>query len=531
MVRNARLVCLAVVGMALIVYPGMSSGQDAHSSDIVLIMGNWSTPFSYDLAENRSAWRPEIVVDADGAPFGVFIDNWYNESDSENFLSLLTREDDSGWLVRGISGTLGVRSHSLAVGDDGLIHMCVAIEDEVRYFSTEGYGPESSVIWSEESVESVQSDYCEVFVDGSGGVHLLYTDTLGPSLRHATLSDEGWNVETLDEVSRADALALGPGGDIHGCYYDDDEGLVYFSNSSGEWESETVDASCEVEWSLSMGVRMDGTPVATYCDWLNDNLKVAVRTPSGWVVQAVAGDAVHSSMAIDKYNNTVMTYIADGDVGFICAQGGALTWTTIQSGTQLSSPTATATDPEGYVHALYRYSRIIQTSEGTVDQDMLVYATNSLLVPVGPRNVEISDEWGGLRLTWDAEGGEGYSYDVSGYKVYRGIDEGEEVFLTTLGPDSTDYLDSSVKAGTTYYYKITSYNDEGESLLEHAQGVDTEGWDWEMGVQAGLPYSTYALIACVAIIAVLVVLLLSQRKKLKQAPVSATAEPPSTEGP
>lgn len=514
MVRALQMVCVMVAGISLILVPGMSSGENSTTSDFMFVNGPWSIPFSYDVGEDRSVWRPEIVIDRAGDPFGVFFDTRASESTGSYGLSYLTTTGDVGWVAGSIVGTEGVRSHSLATDDDGTIHMCVALEDEVRYFSTVGYSGVAGVLWSHESVDDVQSDYCKVSVDGSGGVHLLYTDTSGPSLKHATSSGTDWTVATYEDIPATDAVALGPGNVVHGFYYADGEGLVHFSDSTGGWEFETVDSSCDARWSLSAGVRGDGTPVAVYCDDLNDNMKTAVLVSGEWVVQTLAGGVSHASMAIDRYNNTVISYISDGTVSFMMTQGGGVMRTAVQSGSSLGSPTAITTDADGYPHMFYRYSRMVQTPTETIERDCLVYATNSRDVPYGPGVVQVSEDWRGLKLTWDADGGEGYSYDVTGYRVYRGIHEGHEVLLASLGPDATTYLDKSVEEGATYYYKVTSYNDEGESLLEHAASVNTEGWDWE----TGLDLKDYALIASVAAAVVLGALFLMNRVRRRPVP-------------
>lgn len=520
MVRALHMVYAIAAGLPLILMPVMSSAENAVTSDFTFVVGLWSIPFSYDIGEDRSVWRPEIVIDGAGDPFGVFFDARISEPTGSYSLSYLTAMGDRGWVAGSITGTEGVRSHSLATDDDGTIHMCVALEDEVMYFSTVGYSGVAGVLWSHEPVDNVQSDYCKVAVDGSGGVHLLYTDTMGPSLRHATRSGADWTVATYEDIQATDAVALGPGNVIHGFYYANGEGLVHFSDSTSGWEFQTVDPSCDARWSLSAGVRGDGTPVVVYCDDLNDNMKMAVLVSGEWVIQTLARGVSHASMAIDRYNNTVISYISDGTVSFMMTQGGAVMWTSVQSGSSLGSPTAITTDPDGYPHMLYRYSRMVQTPTETIERDCLVYATNSRDVPYGPRVVQVSEDWRGLKLTWDADGGEGYSYDVTGYRVYRGIHEGHEVLLASLDSDATTYLDKSVEEGTTYYYKVTSYNDEGESLLEHAASVNTEGWDWE----TGLDIKDYALIVSVAAVVVLCALLLMDRVRRRPVPADPGTE-------
>jgi hypothetical protein len=122
--------------------------------------------------------------------------------------------------------------------------------------------------------------------------------------------------------------------------------------------------------------------------------------------------------------------------------------------------------------------------------------------------VAIHEEIGGLRLTWEPDGGPGHSYDVVGYKIYRGTHEGRETFLRGVLSDTLTYLDEEVDPETTYYYRVTSYNEYGESLLENAGTANTESWDWDKGLATG----DYALIASAIVIVVLVGLLLLQRE-------------------
>jgi ASPM-SPD-2-Hydin domain-containing protein/centrosomal CEP192-like protein len=62
-----------------------------------------------------------------------------------------------------------------------------------------------------------------------------------------------------------------------------------------------------------------------------------------------------------------------------------------------------------------------------------------------------------VSLTWKPD-----SSSVAGYNVYRGGKaSGPYVKLTSPLDTATDYLDTSVTAGTTYYYEVTAVNDQG----------------------------------------------------------------------
>ena len=65
-------------------------------------------------------------------------------------------------------------------------------------------------------------------------------------------------------------------------------------------------------------------------------------------------------------------------------------------------------------------------------------------------------------LEWSvpADGGS----PITGYKVYRSLESGKEVFLLNKGPFAFSADDVHVVAGTTYYYVVTALNANGESV-------------------------------------------------------------------
>jgi hypothetical protein len=63
-----------------------------------------------------------------------------------------------------------------------------------------------------------------------------------------------------------------------------------------------------------------------------------------------------------------------------------------------------------------------------------------------------------VRLSWSAD-----RSSVAGYNVYRGSKaNGSYNRLTSSLDTATDYLDTSVTAGDTYYYEVTAVNERGE---------------------------------------------------------------------
>ncbi|HSZ30498.1 MAG TPA: fibronectin type III domain-containing protein, partial [Pseudonocardiaceae bacterium] len=66
-----------------------------------------------------------------------------------------------------------------------------------------------------------------------------------------------------------------------------------------------------------------------------------------------------------------------------------------------------------------------------------------------------------VQLSWTvpADGGS----PVTGYDILRGTTSGGETYLTSTDPAQTSYVDTSVTAGTTYYYQVVAVNAVGDS--------------------------------------------------------------------
>lgn len=81
---------------------------------------------------------------------------------------------------------------------------------------------------------------------------------------------------------------------------------------------------------------------------------------------------------------------------------------------------------------------------------------NMTLAPAAPTNLQAAAGAGQVSLTWTAVSG------ATSYSVYRGTSSGTETLLAS-GVATATYLDTSVVAGTTYYYQVTASNVGGES--------------------------------------------------------------------
>ena len=81
-------------------------------------------------------------------------------------------------------------------------------------------------------------------------------------------------------------------------------------------------------------------------------------------------------------------------------------------------------------------------------------------VPSAPQTPAASTQPGGIQVTWTAPASNGGT-PLTGYKIYRGLDQVNQTLLTTVGV-VTSYLDTAVQNGNTYYYEIKAINYIGE---------------------------------------------------------------------
>ncbi|RKP44493.1 hypothetical protein D7Z26_26650 [Cohnella endophytica] len=86
-----------------------------------------------------------------------------------------------------------------------------------------------------------------------------------------------------------------------------------------------------------------------------------------------------------------------------------------------------------------------------------------------------------IDLSWTA------SNDATGYNVYRSTTQnGTYMLLNTTAPvTGTSYSDTGLSAGTTYYYKVTSVNSEGESGYSTAANATTTATSTDPGTDPG----------------------------------------------
>jgi len=123
--------------------------------------------------------------------------------------------------------------------------------------------------------------------------------------------------------------------------------------------------------------------------------------------------------------------------------------------------------------ALDRGNNVLAASYGlTTDERGLARVFNTTVdigadeaqTPVPPTNLSAAGDVGRIALTWSVPVG-AYALAPTSYDVYRGITPGGEgTTPIATGIASTTYTDTTVAAGTSYYYQVTAITSAGQTL-------------------------------------------------------------------
>ena len=73
-----------------------------------------------------------------------------------------------------------------------------------------------------------------------------------------------------------------------------------------------------------------------------------------------------------------------------------------------------------------------------------------------------------IRLTWTDN-----SNNENAFKLYRSLDGTTFTEIAKPGPNATTYTDTGLASGTTYYYRIRSYNEAGSSAYSAIKSAKT----------------------------------------------------------
>ncbi len=158
-----------------------------------------------------------------------------------------------------------------------------------------------------------------------------------------------------------------------------------------------------------------------------------------------------------------------GFVLYRCVDDGVYDWQTLASlGNELSYD-----DPDVEPNVTYLYG--ISAYNGWGETDSLNVQA-SVTMPDAPPNAPsnfsaFADSDTQISLSWVDN-----SSNETGFEIYRSTAvNGVYTLISTVGQNETDFIDSALTAGTTYYYKIRAINDEGASAYDTTSATTGAG--------------------------------------------------------
>lgn len=123
------------------------------------------------------------------------------------------------------------------------------------------------------------------------------------------------------------------------------------------------------------------------------------------------------------------------------------------------SSTSTLTISPDYTVAQGNYTLTVQGVSGSITQSTTVELTVTPGVPSAPIDLTANGGSAQVSLSWGAPA----NGTAASYNLYRGItSDGEGTTPYKTGISGTNYTDSGLSSGTTYYYQVTAVNSVGE---------------------------------------------------------------------
>ena len=95
-------------------------------------------------------------------------------------------------------------------------------------------------------------------------------------------------------------------------------------------------------------------------------------------------------------------------------------------------------------------------------------------IPDSPVGVVVSEGKSLCTIYWEAPASTG-GVPLSGYKIYRSVEDGEMELIAEVEPSDQFYTDHDVENGVTYSYAISAYNEVGESVISALEDATPSG--------------------------------------------------------
>ena len=358
----------------------MKPSFDFHSGDALehleprlLLSGTWSSPISIDYGD--SGQYCDIAFRDDGTMAMAYYDpSLVSVSDADLVFSYLKKESD-GYSYSGITDWLHKTGDegkwpSIALGTYNEAHISYydVSSGDLRYVTyTESWSTAVTV----DSAGNV-GEYTRIALDSSQNPHIIYYDRTNTQLKYAYYDGASWHIEAVagvgsvsdtdfPRVNHLASLAIDYFNTPHVSFYDKTTGdLKYAVRTGGGWVIQTVDSTGNVGVDNALALDSSAHPHIAYFDYTNTDIRYAVYNGSTWDIETVNNTANYAGEAVDMVlDGADYPHISYKDqtankLGYAYQDAGGWHLSTLDSEDYTGQQTSIAMDADGNVVVTYR---------------------------------------------------------------------------------------------------------------------------------------------------------------------------------
>lgn len=362
-----------------------------------------------------------MVLDTEDRAFILYSDvDFYKHADNVG----------GSWSTENIVLRSFVQGGSVTIDGKDRFHFALVVDGDLLYAN------DTSGSWSAQVVApSAHHEDCHIALDAQGHAHITYTDSGRTNLYYATNLGGTWSTNVIDE--------RGEGGSIHGGPLAvDSEGVVHVAYLKDD--PDLGPASLVVHYATFAPLvrSAPGVPVGLTAIYEDGQVRLNWTAPTSDGGSAITGYRLYWSPVLN------------GTYSSVLVNGTSYLHVVLDNGTTI----------------YYIVSAINQLGEGAMTSMISVVLGDPSALPSAPTALSASYINGGISLNWTAPGP---SNNITGYRIYRGADP------SSLSPlvmtSSTQFRDTDILGGETYYYMVRAVNDAGEGEVSEVISATVPG--------------------------------------------------------
>lgn len=259
------------------------------------------------------------------------------------------------------------------------------------------YATNASGSWITEAVDSgiIKGQYNSIALDKSGNAHISYyyyeRFTNNGYLMYATNASGSWSTETMDDSGDVDgytSIALDSSDKVHISYQGN--GLKHTTNTSGLWVTETVDSSGGTYYT---SIALDSSD-KVHVSYYTGVLKYATNTSGSWVTETVdSSGGVYPSIALDSSDKAHISYYTGG-LKYATNTSGSWVTETVDNG--ICIPALIIVSPDKLSIKVKGSEEVIVTARGENGCLIEGETVNVKMTKSAKKKISVSPEEGGI---------------------------------------------------------------------------------------------------------------------------------------